>query len=79
MRIERKYLKITGLVLIIIFSGLLVREMIQYDKLPGMNDPICQVVDFFKYKENAITNGFIWIGLFIIGLIIYLKNRKIKE
>lgn len=79
MRIERKYLKISGLALIIISSGLLVREMIQHDKLPRMNDPICQVVDFFKYKENAITNGFIWTGLLIIGLIIYLKNRKIKE
>lgn len=78
MKIERKYLKLSGLLLVVISTGLLLREIIQYDSLPGMNDPICQVVDFFKYKENAITNGFIWTGLLIIGLIIYLKNRKVE-
>jgi hypothetical protein len=76
LKIERKRLKISGLVLIIISSGLLVRELIQYEKLPGMDDPISQVADFFKYKENAVTNGIIWTGLIILGLIIYLKNRK---
>lgn len=76
MKIERKRLKISGLVLIIISSGLLVRELIQYDNLPGMDDPISQVADFFKYKENAVRNGIIWTGLIILGLIIYLKNRK---
>jgi len=79
LKIERKHLKVFGLVLIIISAGLLVRELIQYDKLPGMDDPISQVVDFFKYKENAVTNGIIWTGLLILGIIIYLKNRKIKE
>jgi len=79
LKIERKHLKIFGLVLIIISAGLLVRELIQYDKLPGMDDPISQVVDFFKYKENAVTNGIIWTGLLILGIIIYLKTRKIKE
>lgn len=77
MKIQKKYLKICGLALIIISTVLLVREMIQYDKLPGMQDPICQVVDFFKYKENAVTNGIIWTGLLTLGLIIYLRNRKI--
>ncbi|PKQ64368.1 hypothetical protein BZG02_05995 [Labilibaculum filiforme] len=76
MKIERKRLKISGLVLIIISTGLLIRELIQYDKLPGMDDPISQVADFFKYKENAVTNGIIWTGLIILGLIIYLKNRR---
>ncbi len=79
MKIERKHLKVFGLVLIIISVGLLARELIQYDKLPGMDDPISQVADFFKYKENAVTNGIMWTGLLILGLIIYLKNRKIKE
>ena len=78
MKIERKQLKVFGLILIIISAGLLVRELIQYDKLPGMDDPISQVADFFKYKGNAVTNGIIWTGLLILGLIIYLKNRKIK-
>ncbi|WP_262493495.1 hypothetical protein [Marinifilum fragile] len=41
-----------------------------------MEDPICQVVDFFKYKENAVSNGIIWIGLLILGLILYLKKWK---
>lgn len=47
MKIERKQLKVFGLILIIISAGLLVRELIQYDKLPGMDDPISQVADFF--------------------------------
>jgi hypothetical protein len=79
MKIEKKHLKGLGLVLIIISAGLLVRELIQYNKLSGMDDPISQVADFFKYKENAVTNGIIWTGLLILGFIIYLKNRNIKE
>ncbi|MGQ1911205.1 hypothetical protein ACT3CE_15645 [Marinifilum sp. RC60d5] len=77
--IKRKQLSFFGLALIVISAGLIVREILQYDKLPGMDDPISQVADFFKYKENAVTNGIIWSGLLIIGLIIYLKNKEIKE
>ncbi len=79
MKIKRNQLRLLGLALIIISAGLIVRELSQYDKFPGMDDPISQVVDFFEYKENAVTNGIIWSGLLIIVLIIYLKNRKIKE
>jgi hypothetical protein len=69
-------LKLVGLIIIIISIGLLIREVLQYDNLPSKDDPISQVVDFFKYKENAITNGIIWTGLLVLGLIMYLINRK---
>ena len=69
-------LKSVGLIIIIISIGLLIREILQYDNLPSKDDPISQVADFFKYKENAVTNGIIWTGLIVLGLIIYLTNRK---
>ena len=69
-------LKSVGLILIIVSVGLLIREVLQYDNLPSKDDPISQVADFFKYKENAVTNGIIWIGLLVLGLIMYLINRK---
>lgn len=79
MKIERKNIKISGLFLIFISAGLLVRELIQYHQLPGMNDPICEYVDLIKYKENTVTNGIVWTGLFILGVIMYLKNRETKK
>jgi hypothetical protein len=69
-------LRSVGLILIILSIGLLIREVLQYDNLPSKDDPISQVADFFKYKENAITNGIIWTGLIVLGLIMYLINRK---
>ena len=69
-------LKSVGLILIIVSVGLLIREVLQYDNLPSKDDPISQVADFFKYKENAVTNGIIWIGLLVLGLIMYMINRK---
>lgn len=69
-------LKSVGLIIIILSIGLLIREVLQYDNLPSKDDPISQVVDFLKYKENAVTNGIIWTGLFVFGLIMYLINRK---
>lgn len=69
-------LKSVGLLLIIVSIGLLIREVLQYDNLPSKDDPISQVADFLKYKENAVTNGIIWIGLLVLGLIMYLINRK---
>jgi len=75
-RKKRFNLKSVGLILIIVSVGLLFREVLQYDDLPSKDDPISQVADFFKYKENAVTNGIIWIGLLVLGLIMYLINRK---
>jgi hypothetical protein len=69
-------LKSVGLILMILSIGLLIREVLQYDNLPSKDDPISQVADFFKYKENAMTNGIIWTGLLVLGLIIYLIKRK---
>jgi hypothetical protein len=69
-------LKSVGLILIIVSVGLLTREVLQNGNLPSKDDPISQVADFFKYKENAATNGIIWIGLLVLGLIMYLINRK---
>ena len=69
-------LRSAGLILIILSIGLLIREVLQYDNLPSKDDPISQVADFFKYKESAVTNGIIWIGLLVLGLIMYLMNRK---
>ena len=79
MKIERKHIKISGLLLILISAVLLVRELTQYHQLPGMNDPVCEYVDLNKYKENTVTNGIIWTGLIILGVIMYLKYREIKQ
>ncbi|GAB7087812.1 hypothetical protein JCM15579A_19160 [Marinifilum fragile] len=76
MKVQRKHIRIIGLTLIFISIALIFREALQYNELPSMEDPICQVVDFFKYKENAVSNGIIWIGLLILGLILYLKKWK---
>jgi hypothetical protein len=65
-----------GLIIIVLSIGLLIREILQYDNLPSKDAPISQVADFFKYKENAVTNGIIWTGLLVLGLIMYLINRK---
>lgn len=74
---KTKYsIKSLGLILIVLSIGLLIREVLQYDNLPSKDDPISQVADFFKYKENAVINGIIWIGLLILGLIMYLINIK---
>lgn len=69
-------IKSIGLILIVLSIGLLIREVLQYDNLPSKDDPISQVADFFKYKENAVTNGIIWTGLLVLGLIMCLINRK---
>ncbi|NME72914.1 hypothetical protein [Flammeovirga aprica] len=63
MKIKRNQLRLFGLALIIISAGLIARELSQYNKLPGMDDPISLIADFLKYKENAVTNGIIWAGL----------------
>lgn len=69
-------LRSVGLIIIILSIGLLIREVLKYDNLPSKDDPISQVADFFEYKENALTNGIIWTGLLVLGLIMYLINRK---
>lgn len=69
-------LRSVGLILIVLSIGLLIREVLQYDNQPSKDDPISQVADFLKYKENALTNGIIGIGLLVLGLIMYLINRK---
>lgn len=64
------------MVLIILSIGLLIREALQYNKLPSMDDPISQVADFFKYKENAVTNGIILTCLSVAEVIMYLINKR---
>lgn len=73
---KRSILRKFALIIIVLSIGLLIREGLQYNNLPGMEDPISQMADFFKYKENAVTNSFIWLGSLASGLVIYFITRK---
>lgn len=73
---NKKHIKSIGLALTIISSGLLLREIIQYNKLPSKDDPRFELIDFFKYQEDALTNIIVFAILGTIGLIVYVRNRK---
>jgi hypothetical protein len=66
-----KYIRIIGVVMVLLSIGLIIREIIQFNNLQSITDPICTVVDFSKYKQDTILLFFIWVllGIFGIGLI----------
>lgn len=76
MKIKSKYLRSLGIVIVILSVIMIIRERLQYDNLHSKNDPICQVADFFKYKEDVETNIAIWSVVLILGLVTLLISRK---
>jgi len=66
--------KVVGLIIVLIATGLVIREMIQLYRLPSITDPICEVVDFFKYKQDTIPLIYLWILIFFLGIGIMKRN-----
>lgn len=69
-----KNLTILGYGISVLSICLIFREIISYNKLHALNDPICQLVDFFKYKEDVIILFHLWIMLFGIGIGLTKRN-----
>ncbi len=76
---SKKYFRILGLGIVAFSIGLLIREALQYNDLPSKADSISELVDYFKYKEDALRNSMVWFCFLILGLILYLKKRKVEE
>ena len=66
--------KIIGYFVIATSLGLIANEIIHFFRLPSMTDPISELVDFYKYKQNTIAQGLLWILLFIFGLGLIKSN-----
>lgn len=75
-KITNKHIKTIGFIVISLSLGLIAREITQYNNLPSIDDAIAQVADFFKYKENAGDNIYIWSMLLIIGIFIIIRAHK---
>ncbi len=73
------FFRIPGLILIFLSAGLLIRELLQYNTLPSMKDPVLELVDFSKYKENVFNNSIVWSIFLVLGFSIYLGSKKVKE
>lgn len=68
-------IKVIGYIIFIVSIGFLIREIFQYNRLPSKNDPMSQVVDYFKYKQNTLTQGYIWILLALFGWGLIKRNN----
>lgn len=67
---SKRRIKIIGYFISTIFSVLFIREIYHYFSLPNSDD-VPEIISLFKYQENAIIQGYLWIllALFGVGLI----------
>lgn len=67
--------KFLGLIISIISFGLLIREIVQFNTLNSKSDSVCELIDFYKYKEDCISNSFILFSLLIVGILLTKRNK----
>jgi len=68
---------IIAIVEMILGTILLMWEVHQMSYLYSIHDPITEVADFFKYKEQTYSLAFLWTILLITGLS-YWINKKLN-
>ena len=69
-----KSIKIFGYLLSSISIILISREIYHFLTLPSTAD-VPDIIDIFKYKENTIGQGYLWIQLMLLGYGLTSKNK----
>jgi hypothetical protein len=64
-----------GIIIFLISLGLLIREIVQFNNLNSKSDSISELVDFYKYKEDCISNSFLWLSFLIVGILLTKRNK----
>jgi hypothetical protein len=62
-----------GIIISLISLGLLIREIVQYNSFHSKSDSICELVDFYKYKEDCISISFVWFSFIIVGIVFTIR------
>lgn len=68
-----------GIIISIISLGLLIREIAQYNSLNSKSDSISELVDFYKYKEDCISNSFLWLSFLMVGILLMKRDKWIIQ
>ncbi len=66
-------INILAYIIIILSIFLIGREIYHYFTLPSTED-IPEIISLFKYKETAISQGFVWLLFSLFGIGLLFKN-----